>query len=999
MKRKSLLLYFLFTTLSIQSFGQVNSSFSISTGSGCIDALVTFTDLSTGPVVNWVWDFGDGNSSVLPSPTHTYESSGLYTITLTVDDGAGDFDSFSQFYTVNPPTADFTLSPKVGCAIPHTVFFTDLSTLPDTWLWDFGDGNTSTLQNPIHNYTTAGEFIVTLTVTDTTNGCTNATSDTVNVIVTNADFTTSPQFGCGPLTANFTDASTVLSSSIESWSWDLDDGVTSSAQDTTYTYNTPGIYNITLTITDTNGCTSTESKPAWVQVIGPDVNFGSDTTGAECAPLTVNFTDSTIFGAPIISWDWDFGDGSSSNLQNPTYTYTTTGCYDVSLTVTDIDGCSRTFTIDSMICFNDAVPPSFDVCPTDLNVDFDGACEYTLIDYTGLATVSDNCSGTPTVTQSPAAGTVITTTQTITLTATDELGNTANCTFDVIPSDNTNPTISCPPNQDVDFSASCDYTLLDYTGLGVTSDNCGGVTVTQSPVAGTVITTTQTITLTATDGAGNTASCTFAVIPSDNTNPTITCPVDQNVDFSADCDYTLIDFTGLASTTDNCGGTTVSQSPAIGTIITTSQTITLTATDGAGNTASCTFDVLPADITAPSISCPADMTIPNTTASCGATVSYGTVVGTDNCSGATTTLTAGLADGSFFPFGTTTVSYEVTDGTGLTASCSFDITVTDDEAPVITCPIDITQDNDPGECGAIIGFSDPIFSDNCIGSLLNQTAGSASGTLFPIGTTTNSFEVTDASGNTANCSFDITIIDVELPSIECPNSFESCDSVLNFNDPITTDNCSGESWSLISGIESGGTFPVGITTNTIEITDASGNVSSCSFDIARLILPTVNAGPDQSIDAGTTALIDATSTNADIFDWSPTEGLDNPTIEDPMASPQFPTTYTLIVTSTDGCETSDEVEILVETEVEANNFMSPNGDGKNDTWIIKGNYLLDGCTVEIYDSWGNKVFESEGYSNDWDGTKGDKQLSAGAFYYVISCEGQEQLTGSITLIR
>jgi hypothetical protein len=111
------------------------------------------------------------------------------------------------------------------------------------------------------------------------------------------------------------------------------------------------------------------------------------------------------------------------------------------------------------------------------------------LNYTSLATTADNCDATVTVTQSPAAGTVITGTTVITLTATDDAGNTSTCTFNVVPTDTTVPTITCPGNQSVSFSASCNYTLLDYTSLATTADNCDAtVTVTQSPAAGTVIT-------------------------------------------------------------------------------------------------------------------------------------------------------------------------------------------------------------------------------------------------------------------------------------------------------------------------------------------------------------------------------------------------------------------------------------------------------------------------------------------------------------------------------
>ncbi|MFN9798595.1 MAG: HYR domain-containing protein, partial [Bacteroidota bacterium] len=210
-------------------------------------------------------------------------------------------------------------------------------------------------------------------------------------------------------------------------------------------------------------------------------------------------------------------------------------------TVTDIHGnvtnCSLTITV------GDDEDPTI-VCPADQNVAFGPACSFTLPSYAALAVTADNCDASLTITQSPVAGTIITGTTTITLTATDDAGNATSCTFQVIPTDQTVPSITCPANQTVALTAACNYTLLSYTALAVTADNCdASVTVTQSPAAGTVITATTTITLTATDDAGNSTTCTFQVIPTDQTAPSITCPGSQNVVFTTSCNFTLPSYT------------------------------------------------------------------------------------------------------------------------------------------------------------------------------------------------------------------------------------------------------------------------------------------------------------------------------------------------------------------------------------------------------------------------------------------------------------------------
>ncbi len=251
--------------------------------------------------------------------------------------------------TFSTVAANFSATPKNGCSVPHTVFFTDQSTLPDTWSWDFGDGNTSTLQNPVHNYTSTGTYVVRLAIADTITGCLDTAYDTVKISIPNADFTASPVFGCGPLAVNFTDLSSGTTP-IVGWNWNFGDGNTSNQQNPIHTYQNPGLYDVTLFATDSNGCTVSKTETNYIQVIGPDVNFGFDDSLA-CLNQTINFSDSTIFTAPITSWAWDFGDGNTSPLQNPSHAYSSNGKFTVSLTVTDIDGCTRTKT-DSLLVVN-----------------------------------------------------------------------------------------------------------------------------------------------------------------------------------------------------------------------------------------------------------------------------------------------------------------------------------------------------------------------------------------------------------------------------------------------------------------------------------------------------------------------------------------------------------------------------------------------------------------------------------------------------------------------
>jgi hypothetical protein len=191
---------------------------------------------------------------------------------------------------------------------------------------------------------------------------------------------------------------------------------------------------------------------------------------------------------------------------------------------------------------------------------------------------------------------------------------------------------------------------------------------------------------------------------------------------------------------------------------TDSQAFTITVTNVATLTSSCVQNVTVVDNQLPSITCPANITVPATAGACNAAVTFVAPVGTDNCSGATTVRIAGPASGSVFSLGTTTVTHRVTDAAGNTAQCSFTVTVTDAQNPVITCPANITANVDPGSCSAVVTYTAPVGTDNCSGATTVRIAGPASGSTFAPGVTTITHRVTDGAGNTATCSFTVTVI-------------------------------------------------------------------------------------------------------------------------------------------------------------------------------------------------------------------------------------------------
>ncbi|MBK9046013.1 MAG: PKD domain-containing protein [Bacteroidetes bacterium] len=297
---------------------------------GCAPFVVPFTNTSSG-ALSYLWDFGNSTTSTLTSPSNTYSVAGTYSVTLQATaNGCVRSITIPNYISVASALANFSFTPTSGC-LPVTVNFTDLSVAPVSWLWDFGDGNTSTLQNPVHTYTVAPTSSVTLTITDTS-GCTKTRYKTPVAIVL-PQISVSDSSGCRPFNVNFS-SSTVANSYL----WDFGDGSTSTLQNPSHLYSNAGLYTVTLTCVLASGCTTTTIKPGFIEVIAPVSEFMSPTQ-AVCAPSLVNFINQST-GATM--WHWDFGDGTSSSNENPSHIYNVPGTYTVSLISFTAEGCSDT---------------------------------------------------------------------------------------------------------------------------------------------------------------------------------------------------------------------------------------------------------------------------------------------------------------------------------------------------------------------------------------------------------------------------------------------------------------------------------------------------------------------------------------------------------------------------------------------------------------------------------------------------------------------------------
>ncbi|MEP7258920.1 MAG: PKD domain-containing protein, partial [Flavitalea sp.] len=369
----------------------------------CLPINVTFTEYSqscNNSIVEWLWDFGDGTTSLVRNPVHAYTSAGIFTVTLTIKNGSG-----STYQASNDVEIIGLPSPSVELGADTTVcegieLVLDAGNAGLTIDWSTGE-NTSAIS--VYD---AGKYTVTVSNTD---GC--SAIDSINVTIVPAlsvDYSYVKVSNCLPVKIQFTDNSTSCGGGITDWKWDFGDGGTSTEQSPEHSFLSAGTFPVRLRITDMNGVRITKTKPVVITPLSMSVDLGNDTTicfgstitldGANpgagylwntgettqtidvldpgkyyvrvqingctasdtvnvsvgnpasslwehevtstCLPVPVNFTDKSLVycGQTITEWRWDFGDGNISAAQNPQHSYMTADSFVVRLFITTSGG-------------------------------------------------------------------------------------------------------------------------------------------------------------------------------------------------------------------------------------------------------------------------------------------------------------------------------------------------------------------------------------------------------------------------------------------------------------------------------------------------------------------------------------------------------------------------------------------------------------------------------------------------------------------------------------
>nr|MBC8146702.1 PKD domain-containing protein [Bacteroidota bacterium] len=309
----------------------------------CVNEIDSFFNTSASALSSVLWKFGDGMSSTLNNPTHSYSGPGLYNVTLIGTTANNNCtDSISKTVLVLPkPNASINATPEFGCAALQVQFTGDSS----FHFWSFGDGNTSGLLSPIHNYIQGGIYIVQL-ISENLYGCSDTAYKTISVYTRpTANFNRSADSSCTvPVQILYTNQS----SSATSYLWLFGNGTTSTFNDSILvSYTNPGIYYDTLIVSNQYNCSDTIIKP--IIIYDSPHAQGSFTPKNGCQPLEVQFTNST---ANATNYLWNFGDGLLTTNPNPNHIYLNPGIFPITLFVTAANGCTDSIMFpDSVLVF------------------------------------------------------------------------------------------------------------------------------------------------------------------------------------------------------------------------------------------------------------------------------------------------------------------------------------------------------------------------------------------------------------------------------------------------------------------------------------------------------------------------------------------------------------------------------------------------------------------------------------------------------------------------
>jgi len=643
-------------------------------------------------------------------------------------------------------------------------------------------------------------------------------------------------------------------------------------------------------------------------------------------------------------------------------------------------------------------------CPIDQNIVTDVDCNFIVPDYTSLALLNDVCNNSIGLSQDPAPGSLQSGVTEITIFGADLFGTIRSCSFNLLPFDNVAPIIECPNDTTVYVGANHCQTVLPYQwntidGCGVDSIQFIGYDPNDSIPIGN-----HPIEIVAFDGSLNSDTCLFYITVVDSVAPELSCETVELVDIDGDCEH-QINFTLEAE--DNCQVASIQQlsGPLSGDIVAVGDyTVKYYATDIYNNSDTCEFLVSLLPNEAWTIECPendtifiqdiCDFQLPdftnelNLNANCtefelNQNVPEGTIISSD-----------------------TTIEIVATDHNSNSMSCSFEVVLYDTISPSVEISL-LSIMNDSLNCGAIVNYNLEAI-DNCGTPSVTMLNGISSGSQFPLGSTLLIYQASDLFGNIHIDSLEVTVTDNFNPQIACDNLIQACDTNVVIDEPTVFDACGIDQLfnSFNNTGDASGIYPVGTSFINWTVIDVNGNENNCFQEIFVEVQQDIpNAGTDQTILFDNETNLNAQELLNNNGFWTQLNGnanildLNNPNtfVNDlSIGLNEFIWTVEYEV-----CENLTDTVAVNVFDITMPSGISPDGDGKNDAFVIEGLHLFGDNSLKIYNRWGQLVFDRENYENNWVGRNlRGKDLPNDTYFYMLEIkEYNKSYNGFIVIKR
>ncbi len=997
-------------TVTIFEKPQANFSFT-NVCDGNAMKFVNTTNISTGNLT-YLWNFSDGsNTSTLTNPEYTFSAPAIFNVTLTATSPFGCNNAISKSVQVFPnPLPNFNVA---NVCIGQSTTFNNTSTISSGTMfynWDYKDGTNSNALSPTKTYAASGSYYAKLTVTSDRNCIQSIEKEVIIYQKPTVNFTYNNS--CTNDTVNFNNTSAFFGGTVN-YTWTFGDGSpTSSLVSPLKPYTSAGNYAVSLVGVSNSGCT--DSKVQTVSVYAnPVASFTN--SASTCFGQSTTFTNnSSISTGTIASRIWDFGDGTTSNLLNPSRAFTQDGTYRVFLTVTSNRGC--TDTTSKLITVSQKPTARFiqnDICKgsqmsfTNQSSGISGNSSFTwnFGDFIGTSSAQS-----PNYTYiNPGAYKVVLT-----------VSNLNGCT------DSTSKLVNVFDAAVANFSKkdTCEGNVFSFTNLSTL--NAGTMSYLWNFGNGTVSSNTEPAVIYSSNGTYN-VQLTVTTDKGCQSNKNIPLNVYPNpiVLFNAQDVCYGLQTSFINNSQINSGAITYnwnfgdqSSSASTNPLKTYNGPGTYfvqliaTSDKGCKGATSKYIEVYPkpnADFTFNELCAGQSVNFSNISSIESGTMSYTWTLGNNQISNLvnpTTTYT-----------NPTTYNVRL-----LTVSNRNCLDTTEKQITVYPLPV--------------VGFANDTVCDG-FPTTFKNTSTIPTGSLvyyqWDFGDLTNSLQENPIHQFLNGGNYNVSLLAESDKG--CKQSLTKAVAVNNV--PVanfTVDNaCLGTpaafvnrttissgtagvltySWNFDDGNKNNIKDPtyVYLSSGTYYVTlKATISGGQCSDSTTKAItiydLPKVSLIGDTTVSKGVSIYLNVSASEGN-YTWSPLDGINNPLSSSVIIKPEKSEDYVFSVTDKRGCVASDTIKVTVNDDFNLvgidntlSNIITPDGNGKNDTWVIDNITSYPDNTVMIFNRWGQEVFKARNYQNNWGGTsKAGDQLPDGTYYFVVTFENSSVVhKGTLTIL-